>query len=153
MGLPLYKEAAHARRQPSGNVGLWFDKFCNQWSADPWTMKDGKLAWLKTLEGTHGPEHLAEVLHRRRLLIDRCGGKHAVFVAESRFVTGLGRSHPLGNGFVWHATLGTPYLPGSSIKGMVRAWTSFARGERDVAKEGNEIAVNTHWQRSSTSQR
>jgi CRISPR-associated protein Cmr6 len=26
------------------------------------------------------------------------------------------------NGFAWHHTLGVPYLPGSSIKGMVRAW-------------------------------
>ena len=41
---------------------------------------------------------------------------------KSNFVTGLGREHPVENGFAWHHTLGTPYLPGSSVKGMVRAW-------------------------------
>src|ERR1035441_6966625 len=30
-----------------------------------------------------------------------------------------GRSHPVENGFVWHPTLGVPYLPGSSIKGLI----------------------------------
>jgi CRISPR type III-B/RAMP module RAMP protein Cmr6 len=37
-------------------------------------------------------------------------------------VTGLGREHPVENGFAWHHILGTPYLPGSSIKGLLRAW-------------------------------
>ena len=41
---------------------------------------------------------------------------------ESDFVTGLGREHPVENGFAWHHTLGTPYLPGSSVKGVVRSW-------------------------------
>ena len=39
-----------------------------------------------------------------------------------RFVTGLGRSHPVENGFAWHHILGTPYLPGSSLKGLARAY-------------------------------
>jgi len=55
-------------------------------------------------------------------LVARLSGKYFVFKSTSRFVTGLGRSHPIENGFAWHPTLGTPYLPGSSIKGMVRAW-------------------------------
>ncbi len=37
-------------------------------------------------------------------------------------MTGLGRGHPIENGFAWHPTLGTAFLPGSSIKGLVRAW-------------------------------
>ena len=57
-------------------------------------------------------------------LIEKRSGHAAVFVTESRFVTGLGRSHPVENGFAWHPTLGTPYLPGSSIKGLVRAWAT-----------------------------
>ena len=42
----------------------------------------------------------------------------------SRFVTGLGREHPVENGFTWHHTLGTPYLPGSSVKGVLRNWVA-----------------------------
>jgi CRISPR-associated protein Cmr6 len=38
------------------------------------------------------------------------------------FVTGLGINHPVENGFLWHHTLGVPYIPGSSIKGLLRSW-------------------------------
>ena len=83
-----------------------------------------KLAWIDTL--TTGKAGMAgqidECVSRLMRLIDRRGGRFAVFAAESRFVTGLGRSHPVENGFAWHPTLGTPYLPGSSVKGLVRAW-------------------------------
>ena len=44
------------------------------------------------------------------------------FQTTGPFVTGLGLAHPVENGFLWHHTLGVPYLPGSSIKGMIRAW-------------------------------
>jgi CRISPR-associated protein Cmr6 len=30
--------------------------------------------------------------------------------------------HVLETGFVWHRILGVPYLPGSSVKGLTRAW-------------------------------
>ncbi|RAL26034.1 type III-B CRISPR module RAMP protein Cmr6 [Thermoflavimicrobium daqui] len=49
-------------------------------------------------------------------------GKLFFMKTATRFVTGLGRSHPVENGFAWHPTLGTAYLPGSSIKGVVRNW-------------------------------
>ncbi|HET9626207.1 MAG TPA: type III-B CRISPR module RAMP protein Cmr6 [Kofleriaceae bacterium] len=65
---------------------------------------------------------LAEAATRALRCTVACGGQARVLVTESRFVTGLGRSHPVENGFAWHPTLGVPYLPGSSIKGMVRAW-------------------------------
>jgi CRISPR-associated protein Cmr6 len=34
----------------------------------------------------------------------------------------LGNPHPVEKGFLWHPTLGTPSLPGSGVKGLVRAW-------------------------------
>ncbi|MBA4603662.1 type III-B CRISPR module RAMP protein Cmr6 [Thermoactinomyces sp. AMNI-1] len=40
----------------------------------------------------------------------------------SRFIPGMGRPHPVENGVNWHPTLGVPFLPGSSVKGVVRAW-------------------------------
>ncbi|MEO3430168.1 type III-B CRISPR module RAMP protein Cmr6 [Pelagibius sp. CAU 1746] len=43
-------------------------------------------------------------------------------VTTGPFVTGMGLAHPLENGFLWHHTLGIPYLPGPSVKGMIRAW-------------------------------
>lgn len=128
---PLYQPAADATliRAADGNAGLWYDKFCGCWSINPWKMKaddpeGGKLAWIDTLtrQALGQGQQLEEIANRRIQLSLLQGGRSLVFRTDSRFVTGLGRSHPVENGFAWHHTLGTPYLPGSSIKGMVHAW-------------------------------
>jgi CRISPR-associated protein Cmr6 len=41
-------------------------------------------------------------------------------VSEAPFVTGMGMEHPLENGFAFLDPYGLPYLPGSSVKGVVR---------------------------------
>ena len=134
MTRPLYEAAAQqpVSRGPDGHAGLWFDKFCNQWrvTGDSWTMashderSNPKFEWIRTvsdsLVGTK--DQIDERAFRLMQLVNRRGGRAAVFTTESRFVTGLGRSHPVGNGFAWHPTLGTPYLPGNSVKGLVRSW-------------------------------
>ena len=129
MTRPLHKDAARdpEERPTDGHAGLWFDKFCDKWNNQgfSWTMGSKKLEWIDTVtDGKVGTkEQIDEFAMRMAILVDMHGGRFSVFTSESRFVTGLGRSHPVENGFVWHPTLGTPYLPGSSIKGAVRAWT------------------------------
>lgn len=49
-------------------------------------------------------------------------GYGQLFQNVEPFVTGLGLPHPIENGMVWHHHLGVPYIPGSSVKGMLRAW-------------------------------
>lgn len=150
MARPLYQPAADATptRAADGNAGLWYDKFCDKWKvpdrtrgtdwsleADKSDNKDSspKLKWMKTLTGqAHGAAaQLEETTTRLIRLSLQQGGVSLVFLTESRFVTGLGRSHPVENGFAWHPTLGTPYLPGSSIKGMVRAWAEQEADQQD----------------------
>lgn len=137
--LPLYDSARSAMDTPSkisnhknsGHAGLLFDKFVNGWGHD-W--KDGlttagkqgdpKRNWLKPFEqGCVGDrDAMSEAAARQCEMVTALGGK--VFEAEntSPFVTGMGRAHPLENGFAWHPTLGAPYLPGSGLKGAVRDW-------------------------------
>ena len=135
MTRPLHSGAAKCpvKRPPDGHGGLWFDKFFDQWRyvGGSWTMAsdrgDGngpKLRWIATLTSARvGVEaQIREHASRLARLVEGRGGRLAVLTTESRFVTGLGRSHPVGNGFAWHPTLGIPCLPGSSIKGAVRAW-------------------------------
>ena len=135
MTRPLHKDAVQCpKSRPSdGHAGLWFDKFCDQWRVrdESWTMKsetgDGnnpKLNWINTFtNGQVGTaRQIDEYALRLRRLVERRRGRAAVFTTEARFVTGLGRSHPVENGFAWHPTLGTPYVPGSSVKGLVRSW-------------------------------
>lgn len=128
---PLYETGAAAARvrDPKGHAGLWFDKFCDRWTAgdDGWELSagSGKLEWIRTVangEAVGSSRQIEECSHRLARLVRAHGGRFAVFEMESRFVTGLGRSHPVENGFAWHPALGTPFLPGSSVKGLVRAW-------------------------------
>jgi len=134
MVLPLYRidEGRRPRLGNRGNTGLWYDKFCDAWNQG-WSMaaekgsqspKSGKNEWIeKATRSTAGDgDLLGEHTARVARLVAARGGRFGVFEAASRFVTGLGRSHPVENGFAWHHTLGTPYLPGSSIKGLVRSW-------------------------------
>ena len=132
--LPEFASPSPKARPRDGHAGLWFDKFCDRWRVQgrTWSMKSGKgddgkgpkLEWIDTLTNRRvgTARQIDECASRMVRLIDRRGGRFAVFSTESRFVTGLGRSHPVENGFAWHPTLGTPYLPGSSVKGLVRAW-------------------------------
>jgi len=133
------------RRDAGGHAGLWFDKFCDRWRIERSTCtlkgddrNNPKLAWINTLTGgTVGEEpQIWEAASRLAALVERRRGRWAVFTTASRFVTGLGRSHPVENGFAWHPTLGTPFLPGSSIKGLVRAW---AERDGDPKPDGETV--------------
>lgn len=141
---PSFRTAAQAVLGHHGHRGLWFDKFCDQWLEvdGAWTMKtvkgegdkkesrNPKLDWLRAvLNGrplVGEQEQIQATIGRLVRMVSGLNGSFAVFRTENRFVTGLGRSHPLENGFAWHPTLGTPFLPGSSLKGLVHAWAQTA---------------------------
>lgn len=135
MPRPLYTTSGAAYARGDSHAGLWYDKFCDTWTvADRcWSMTtdaqgaNPKLAWIQRIAGDVGrPDLVSEAAHRQVLLAGARGGRVGVFTTESRFVTGTGRNHPVENGFAWHPTLGTPYLPGSSVKGMIRRWAEEA---------------------------
>jgi CRISPR-associated protein Cmr6 len=143
--VPLYAEAQEEilglSRCPQGaNTGLWYNKMCNKWKdtqAKPWTLNyadkekrnkenqdSGKTLWIKTVtNGICGDANAIKItLERYVKLVRAAGGDVRVFKTTSRFVTGTGNEHPVENGFTWHHTLGTPFIPGSSVKGMMRCW-------------------------------
>jgi CRISPR-associated protein Cmr6 len=132
---PLYKSslAPDAPRPSTAHAGLWYDKFC-RWdvTADKGWKLD-KLSWIKTVasrERVGDDRLLKEHVARRECLLALLGG-HAVCVTTAgRFVTGLGYPHPVENGFAWHPVLGTPYLPGSGLKGVARTWATLLEEEQ-----------------------
>ena len=65
---------------------------------------------------------LRDLLERRGRMIRALAGREVTVSTTWRLVSGLGMNHVLENGFVWDRNLGVPYLPGSSVKGMMRAW-------------------------------
>ncbi|MGB9887672.1 MAG: type III-B CRISPR module RAMP protein Cmr6 [Moorellales bacterium] len=143
--LPLYPEAVQAqpRCEADSHRGLWYDKFFEYeegWKPTkkaPWVNR--AAAWP-----AGDRELLAEATRRLGQLVLSLGGELRVMATQWRFVTGLGREHPVENGFAWHPTLGVPYLRGSSVKGVVRAWAGLWAGatpqevERVFGPEGED---------------
>lgn len=162
---PLHAGARDARLAPGGNAGLWYDKFCDCWLpnfeglAAPTTddPAGGKLRWIREMTGRPvGERRLLQEHHERVRGLAGARGSGVYAVTAGRFVSGLGRSHPVENGFAWHHALGTPYLPGSSIKGAVRTWAAIwaeangsdierifgPRGDRPTPSSGSVVFLD-----------
>ncbi len=134
MSAPLYEgflppKACDAR----GNRGLWFERFFDQYNeGNDWQIPkpqdnpkmNGSL-WLKTHFKDKKAGH-ADQLKTHSLaqhtLVSALKGRNHFFKASGHFVTGMGNSHPVENGFAWHPTLGVPYLTGAAVKGLVRSY-------------------------------
>ncbi|AUS08653.1 type III-B CRISPR module RAMP protein Cmr6 [Laceyella sacchari] len=128
--MPLYVEANTVLNSKDSNMGLCFEKFCDQWEIHEkyayWTLEKKKQAWMKSVSKSKiGDAHqLNCAVKRMEKLIQFRSGKLYYMKTISRFVPGMGRSNPVDNGLTWHHTLGVPYLPGSSIKGILRSWAT-----------------------------
>ena len=131
MVAPLYNGAEIPDKKPEqAHAGLWFDRFFNRYEAN-WTFRrDGassdtaaKVEWIKSMSGTVGQSgQLENFIKRQYSLVRQLQGSSQRYKTDWHFVTGMGNSHPVENGFSWHATLGVPYIAGSAVKGLVRAW-------------------------------
>lgn len=140
----LYQDVPAPSAREKGNAGLWYNKFFNRWDSPDAVVipEEGKRRWVDTVTDGRPVGDSEEIKHyiirMSQLLESRRPDKEVVkpeqedtqephplyrcYKLESDFVTGLGLEHPIENGFAWHHSLGTPYLPGSSVKGLVRAW-------------------------------
>ena len=125
MTIPLYTEHQSPNTAPEGgHLGLWYTRFFNRYDAD-WKLDDtAKSEWINSVANkTCGnSEKLTQHAERTITLIKALKGQHAICDTNWHFVTGLGLPHPVENGFTWHQTLGVPFLAGSAIKGVLRAW-------------------------------
>jgi CRISPR-associated protein Cmr6 len=157
--LPSHKAVREAPPR-TGNLteshaGLVWAKFFDHWSepgSEDWPKPPdpgegatgGKREWINhfTTNEPGAPSKpvgdaglLAEYLRRRHALAAALGGESRRFRLRSGLVTGVGIEHPVENGFLFHPTLGVPYLPASGVKGLVRAWATHVLGA-----PGNEVA-------------
>ncbi len=76
---------------------------------------------------------LSKFTDRWRTILDAMGAQRFTASPRWRFVTGLGKGGPLEVGFVFHRIYGFPIIPGSSLKGMTRAYAEL------VLKPANRI--------------
>lgn len=128
---PLVKEARELfekhrsaiQNSSNANKGLVFERLYNGYDENFKVDKTADTEQLRELIGACGNnQQLADSATRRIQLVTVLGGDFGVFKTDWHFVTGMGNNHPTENGFSWHRTLGTPYLPGSAVKGLLRAW-------------------------------
>jgi CRISPR-associated protein Cmr6 len=89
--------------------------------------------WLArtTAEPVGDPDLLDELHRRRARLVEQIGGTLAHFETDSRLVPRAGLDGPAGRGIRWHPTHAVPYLPGSSVKGLLRTWAQRWAGVED----------------------
>lgn len=146
--LPLPGDRNALRQAP--NNGLVFSKFIDKWpNHAPLQDFDGlggteKKQWVdkfadrrKFPNGVGNIKELEAAVTAITDLATNLGcaddTKPRPYQTTGPFITGMGLEHPVENGFLWHHTLGVPYLPGSSIKGMMRAWAEEWCEETDAA--------------------
>lgn len=107
------------------NAALVFDRFAPDWSEDGKLKKPGLEAVCSAVERADRALLTAWVTRWRK---SAEGVNAMVFPARTdwRFIPGLGRKGPLEVGFAFHR-YGFPMLPGSSVKGIARAYASLAK--------------------------
>ena len=134
--IPLYqlgqdKQWRDLIESDSAHSGLLYDKFINIWQNYQERFDDeAKGEYFKAI--IKHTEQSSEILkkgletaqEKYQNLILAQAGQTLILETEWRLIVGMGNAHPLEAGFTWHPTLGVPYLPGTSIKGLLREWIS-----------------------------
>lgn len=115
------------------NFGLFFQRFITYPAGSKWDYNntiDKNETWehVKKQANTILPgrpnTEIAKVIRKRqkRLSESLTNSKFFTGTVAWRLAIGLGHEHPLENGITLHRIYGIPYLPGSAIKGLTRAW-------------------------------
>jgi len=144
--VPNYLQPHLGEAAPGHRFGLYYAGWNDNLAPD----KDGKIkakeiqangkkknASVENLQKTvcplpgHSRELLENLVERQQYL---AASQTNLFtwsaLACAPFATGLGNEHPLENGFAFLSPYGLPYLPGSSIKGVLRcAAEELSKGE------------------------
>jgi CRISPR-associated protein Cmr6 len=149
MTVPLYSNAQALTIKPNNaHAGLWFERFFNGFDKNkdwqipkPDDKQDAKKDWIKTVTGQQGDKaKLENFAKRQHALVTALQGQSRCYTTDWHFVTGMGNPHPVENGFSWHPTLAVPYLAGSAVKGLVRAWVELEKIELLAeVKNGNDL--------------
>ena len=111
----------HEDKSPQ-NPGLIFDRFAPDWTEDPTLKRNGLEAARNAAAAKKADHELLSAWNRRWEIFVRISEAEPFSMqTDWRFVAGLGRKGPLEVGFTFHR-YGFPILPGSSVKGIARAY-------------------------------
>jgi CRISPR type III-B/RAMP module RAMP protein Cmr6 len=105
------------------NLGLILDKYAPRTAVDK---SEGKSTWLKAFEtDTHIDTRLAEQVYERwRRATVAMQAEHFSAKTDRRMVVGLGGETVLETDLTLHYLYGIPFIPGSALKGLTRAYVT-----------------------------
>jgi CRISPR-associated protein Cmr6 len=126
------------------NRSLLFDKGMDRYDQQWKIVEEGKSDFLSTFTGAfegHAPrKHFEEFLGRRATALEKLGAKSFRHTTRTRLAIGLGLPSPIETGFLFDRLTGCPYLPGSSVKGMLRAAARLVMdGEIELGADAREF--------------
>ncbi len=91
-------------------------------------VREGRADFLfDFVRGFNSGPGYPEFMTRRKRALETIGAKGVPAKSSSRLVIGLGLPNPTDTGFLLDRLTGSPYLPGSSVKGLLRAAADLAR--------------------------
>ncbi len=105
------------------NLGLILDKYAPETAIQK---SEGKSTWLKEIAaGSYLDLRLTESVYRRWLnMIEAVGALYFSALTDWRMVVGLGGESVLETDLTLHHLYGIPYIPGSALKGLTRAYVT-----------------------------
>jgi CRISPR-associated protein Cmr6 len=152
MALPLPQTLRpHVALGSSVNRSLAFDRgfagYDERWSAP--IPPDAKKAFLVTFrDGFARPRDFDPFITRRTRALEAAGASSICRYSQTRLVIGLGLPHPTETALLLDRLTGCPYIPGSSLKGVLReAARQAAAGELDTGDPGDPAFWREHLDR------
>jgi CRISPR-associated protein Cmr6 len=144
-GLPRFVRWSAGAQAGDGNGGLLFERIGARWGTkgngpDKGRPEARKGEWAEAITRRHGDgAALNSYAERLKRLARVHGGTVQPFKTDWRLVTGMGIPNPMENGLTWHRTLGVPYLPGSGVKGLIRAFAREWAEDKPAGEEERRI--------------
>jgi CRISPR-associated protein Cmr6 len=151
MNLPLPKETRDYfgndknRVLKISNMGLLFNKYVYPWQTG-WHMeeKNSKEFRDAVSKKQFDTKYALAVYNRQKSMLQslKSSGWHVEFfeaTTDSRLIIGLGGTSVIETGMTLHPLYGFPYLPGSGLKGLARAFAEIAVEPSPSREELREI--------------
>lgn len=108
--------ASRLNLAPPPHPGLALQRYLAQHDEN----KDSARALLKHIANSELPPAYKAAFERWKGALDRQGAVFLEAATCTPLAIGLGNASPLENGLALYHTYGTPYLPGSALKGLLR---------------------------------
>ncbi len=147
--IPIPEELRKSLDKPTANFSLLFPRLV-EWKTATGTDKLESKGAIEVLKNKFKPHaNLLQKLHKKQQKILECYSSEKFEISAQLtqpFVSGLGSGHPTETGFILDRNSGLPYIPASSIKGVLRslceAKANELFGDRNGKQQGQIIILD-----------